>query len=100
MANKFVINENELVLGDVEFHIDLPGDSKKVIGGGRFYVNEALYGNTVFFYSSSCDFGKVTKEQFDSALTNSSLSPAWDGYKIIFSTHESFGDVLKENQLI
>lgn len=101
MAQKFIINDNEIILGDVEFHKELIVDQQKhkqTIGGGRWFWDED--GKIVYFYSSSTDFGQVTKEQFESAFANSILSPCWDECKIVFSQKEWFADAKKDYQTI
>lgn len=102
MALKFIINNNKIILGDVIYHLELVTEGLKkeeTIGGGRYLVYPELYGDIVFFYGSSFEFGKLNKEQFDLALTNSQLLPEWKDYKIIFSEKESFSDVLKEQNI-
>lgn len=95
VAKKFVINEGYLILGQVEMHEDLVRgrDYGKTVGGGRWQVDEQDK-NTIYFYGSSVDFGKVTKEQFDAAFKQPSL----ERMNIIFSEKEFFSDVLKENR--
>ena len=90
MAKKFIINDNELIFENVDFHENLIPKNRersKTIGGGYWYKKS----NTMYFYGSSFDFNKVTKEQFNTAKKPSSL----DGIKLVFSTEESLEKVLK-----
>lgn len=95
-AQKFIINDGCLIMGQVEIHKDLVQgrDEGKTIGGGRWHIDD-LNPNIIYFYGSSIDFGKVTREQFDAAYKQSSLSK----FTIIFSEKEYMSDVIKE-QLI
>jgi len=81
MAQKYIINDGELILGDVEFHYELLGDriKNKTIGGGRWHLDEE--NNIMYFYDRSCEFGRVTEEQF-----NKSIKPPFiNEKKIVFS---------------
>lgn len=91
-AKKFVINDGFLILGQVEFHEDLVKnmDRSKTIGGGRWHFDED--DNTIYFYGDSTDFGSVTKEQFDAAFKQPSLSRV----NIVFSDKMFLSDVMKE----
>lgn len=92
MAQKFVINDGRLILGQVEMHEELIRglDYGKTVGGGRWQVDKET--NTVYFYGSSVDFGKVTKEQFEDAYKQPSL----ERMNIVFSEKEYFSEVIKE----
>lgn len=92
MAQKFVINDGCLILGNVELHEELVHGREydKTVGGGRWQVDKET--NTIYFYGSSIDFGKVTKEQFDTAFKQPSLSRM----NIVFSEKEYMSEVLKE----
>jgi hypothetical protein len=93
MAKKFVINDSDLILGDVEVHEQLirDRDKTKTVGGGRWHIDEEDP-NTIYFYGSSIDFGKVTKEQFDAAFKQ----PSVEKMNIIFSEKEYMSEVKKE----
>lgn len=89
-AKKFVINDGDLIMGQVEMHEELVQgrDRNKTTGGGRWHVED----NTIYFYGSSVDFGKITKEQFNTARKQPSLLH----FAIIFSEKEYMSDVIKE----
>lgn len=94
MAQKFVINDNCLILGNVELHVDLVKnrDSSKTTGGGRWYYDKGK--NTMYFWGKSMEFGQVTREEFDKAFKQASVERA----AVIFSYLEDFEAVLKESQ--
>ena len=53
MAHKWIINDEDLILGDVEFHEDLlTGDRKEreTAGGGRWYVDRER--GVIFFWGT------------------------------------------------
>jgi hypothetical protein len=90
MANKFVINNNEILMGNVELHEHLLGrrERNKTIGGGRFHIDKQL--KKCYFYGKSMDFGTVTFEQFQSAWGESLISPFIEQCEILFSGDEQF----------
>jgi len=92
-VKKFVINDGDLILGQVEMHEQLVRgrDRDKTVGGGRWHVDDDDR-NTIYFYGSSVDFGKVTREQFEESFKQPSL----ENMNVIFSEKEYLSDVLKE----
>lgn len=94
MAQKFVINDGCLILGNVELHEELVRGREydKTVGGGKWQVDKKT--NTIYFYGSSIDFGKVTREQFDTAFKQPSLLRM----NVIFSEKELFNEVLNEKK--
>jgi hypothetical protein len=103
-VRKFIIIDNELILGCVSYHSHLIPKSfrekgENPIGGGRWEWNDKDYPRKIFFFGSSFDFGRVTEQQLKDAWENSLISPAIENCEIIFSEKEFFSDVLKEKGL-
>ncbi len=96
MAQKFIICDNKIILGYVEYHKDLIEESRHtdVIGGGEWYD----YKNVLYFYSNSLKFGAVNKEQFEGALKNFVPDDEFKDFKIVFSTKESLSDAIIESR--
>ncbi len=92
ILKKFIINDGDLIMGQVEFHAQLvkDRDEHKTIGGGRWEVDHET--NTIYFFGESTDFGKVTKEEFDAA----NKQPSLEKMNIVFSDKIFFSDVMKE----
>lgn len=96
MAHKLVINDDDLILGDVEFHEDLlTGDRKQktTAGGGRWHRD--IERNVIFFWGKSVDFGQATKKEFDYSFKQ----PSVEHHEIFFSLKTDFKDVLKEYEI-
>lgn len=55
---KFIIENDSLIIGKVEYHRDLATDTKNVKGGGWYLMRE----NTIVFYGESFDFGPAKLE--------------------------------------
>lgn len=116
MATKFIIVDNKIIMGNVEFHAELvkrihplspirhgqlnsrhmstEKSQSKPIGGGRFHWNKEQ--NVVYFYDQSFDFGPVTRKQFYDALPNSRISPFMKDCELFFSSKNSLSDAMKE----
>lgn len=86
MAQKYIINDGEIIMGNVEFHFELIGkhrDRAKTIGGGRWQWDRQ--NKKVCFYGNSFDFGAVTKEQFQEAIHKSMISPFMEDCRFYFT---------------
>lgn len=85
MAKKFIINNGELILGDVKFHCDLiPYNSinNDVVGGGFWEIT----GDVIRFYGCSTEFGCTNIEEFE----NSHKPPSIDHLTAIFVPYEYY----------
>jgi hypothetical protein len=63
LPNKFLIYDNEILLGRVEYHKHLLPDNfdmSLIYGGGRFILN--YEDRTISLYGESFDFGKFDRE--------------------------------------
>ena len=63
MAKKFIINDGNLILGDVEYHSELSKNNSKTIGGGHWRIDhdeEILY-----LYGKSIEFGPVSEKEIE-----------------------------------
>jgi hypothetical protein len=96
MAQKFVICDGKLLMGNVSVHAQLVNSSseaEKIVGGGYWYTNQET--KTVYFYGSSQKYGTVTKEQFDSAVKQQSLNR----FRIVFSESALLSKAIEEDNL-
>ena len=88
MAQKFVINNHRLIIGNVLSHTELVRNliDYETIGGGMWYRDHST--NIVYFYGRSNTYGAVTEEEF-----NHSQKPNWlKNFKIIFSAANDITD--------
>jgi hypothetical protein len=86
MACKWIVNNNELIIGNVEFHFDLLGSNRKkeqTAGGGMWFIDRRR--KITYFWGESQDFGNVTQETFQLAINNSMISPFIEETTIYFS---------------
>lgn len=96
MAQKYIIIDNEIIMGNVEFHIELVGKNRtsKPVGGGRFSWDRER--SVVYLYGESFDFGRVTKKQFDDAFPNSLISPFMQQCEFFFSEQPTLAGAMRE----
>lgn len=98
MARKWIINDNEIIVGNVELHLELHEDNSKTIGGG--YWNWLRREKKFYFFGASQDFGQVTREQFEAALKESPfLSQHIRDCEIFFSSKSKWENVILEELL-
>lgn len=103
MAQKFLIINDALITGTVEFHKELVREGTKredIKGGGWYHWDEEE--KVVLFYSTSQDYGSVTIEEWLEALKSEDtwISPFWDDHKFIFSDRLKLEDVYKQNGML
>jgi len=90
---KFIINDEDLILGDVEFHEELICEGRernKTVGGGRWHFDRSK--NIIYFWGMSSDFGQATKKQFEESFKQPSVEDATQ----VFSNKKDFLEVMKE----
>jgi len=99
MAKKWIINDNTLIVGDVQYHRDLLPNHKGTIGGGLWHYDKET--NTLVLYGQSHDFGRVSKTSLINAkkdcLIRHGLPPDRITYanevNIVFSESETIIDL-------
>ena len=100
MADKFLIIDTSFRMSrSVQFHNELlPNNRKrdeyKVLGGGRFYIDDD--NKRVLIYGTSDEFKSAKKEDILTALKDTMLSPSLFGYKFYISAEEWMGEALKD----
>ena len=94
---KWIINDNNLVMGIVGFHKDLLSDHKnKTIGGGLWYMDRR--NKKLYLYSKSQDFGQCVSGDIYKMLDEGLINPSLNGYSLYFSTCDSIADaILKDH---
>lgn len=90
---KFIINDNRIILGEVDFHADLLKDHDKTIGGGYWFFDHLS--DTMYLYGASSQFGALTKQQIENAS-----SYALEGHKIIYSPELTLQEALQSKDYI
>lgn len=67
--NKFIIEDNNLILGRVEYHKELVTDETLVCGGGWFTIKNDI----IRLYGDSFDFGQPTLEDIKNCIENNNV---------------------------
>ncbi len=92
MSKKWVINDNRVCLGHVEYHREFFKDNSKTTSGGFWHIDAE--NNCIYFYGISEEFGRATKEQFFKAEMRQDILRR--KMIIYFSNKYSLGEVLRE----
>lgn len=98
MANKFIINNGNFILGDVEYHRRLAEDHSTTKGGGWFHIDEK--NKILYLYSESMDFGKASEANIIDAFENGLYAPSLEGFKVLHSTSDDLSLAMKNNEVI
>lgn len=94
MAQKFIINNGNLVMGHVDYHRELVKDHSTTKGGGYWEFDRES--NIMYLYSESMDFGQAHREDVIKAIQKGWLSPRFNNTKFFHSYESFFCDVTKD----
>lgn len=94
---KFIIENDMLIMGIVELHMDLVLTDDFSVKGGGWWHNDKE-NKIIYFYSKSYDYGRFNPEDLQKIFTNKSCrqSQKLKDYKWVYSTSESLEDAIKE----
>lgn len=96
---KWIINDNDLVMGIVEFHKDLLKDHKdKTIGGGLWHMDRR--NKKLYLYGKSHDYGQCKVEDIYNMLEEGLIPLSIDNYSLYFSTSENLKEAIETNEFI
>jgi len=102
MNKKYIIYDNELRMGHVDYHKELfsklRGDESKVKGGGWWHMNREK--GVIYLYSSSEDFGKAQLEDVKRAIETGYLKGFDKLFKYAYSTSDSLGEAMENHILL
>lgn len=90
LKNKFVLVDNEIIIGRVAFHKQL---HQSPMGGGMWYYHTEQ--NKLILYGTSHDFGPISKKE----ALNAKVYGIPKGFELIFderNNHEAL-DILKDH---
>ena len=68
MANKWIIQGDDLRVGQVDFHRELAGKEGEIKSGGYWHFDKD--NDILFLYGKSVDFGKCSIEDIQNAKLN------------------------------
>lgn len=74
MAQKFIIENNDLKVGNVERHFELAKNKCDVKGGGYWHIDRE--NKTLWMYGKSIDFGRCKKEHFANVRSDGMCAPS------------------------
>ena len=98
MAKKWIIEDDHLKTGNVDYHYKLAKDADKVIGGGRWHID--LENNLIIFYGRSTDFGSCRPEDLVQVRRNGNHHRMLKNLQWVFSPESSLEKCLKNYTII
>lgn len=92
MHKKFIIYDGSIRIGHVDFHKELGPDKSLIKGGGWWHWDRE--NNIMYLYSSSQDFGYVTRENLIDAIQNGMMRPSLEKTKFFHSFSDFIDDAM------
>ncbi len=94
MAQKFIINNGNLVVGNVQFHKELITNHSTTRGGGWWHLDR---GNGIMYlYNRSIDFGQAQREDVIKAITTGFLPPSLSKLRFFHSYEHDIYEAMKD----
>ena len=95
MARKFIVNDNNLIFGDVDLHKQLCKDHSKTVGGGYWHIDKEQ--KKIYLYSHSMDFKRAKIGDVIAALHGGHVPAALQDYVFYYSHSDGLNDALKDS---
>ena len=92
MARKFIIQDDQFIMGSVGYHFELklPNGKGRVEGGGYWHVDRQQ--KIIYLYASSTEFGAVSRERLQEVVSTCLMDPYLNGYKVLHAYVTKFPD--------
>jgi hypothetical protein len=81
--NKFIINDNTLIIGDVQYHNELLKKHELTIGGGYFEIDLKM--KIVLLYGYSSEFGSVSFDDIKKVIEEENIPRSLIKFNFYFS---------------
>lgn len=91
---KFLINNNEIKMMNVECHFEIAKDHSTTKGGGWWHFDYEL--KKVWFYNKSIDYGQAKREDLQELVKNEAYPMSFDDCKFYHSYSDSLSDAFKD----
>jgi len=92
MARKYIITDDQFIMGNVKYHFELKPERSKAHpeGGGFWHIDPQK--KIFYLYGVSSDFGGIMRERLKEVLSTTLLNPNLNGYEIHHSYSLQFPD--------
>jgi hypothetical protein len=91
---KFIINNNQIKLANVECHFEIANDHTTTKGGGWWHLD--IKNKIVYLYAKSIDYGQAKREDLQELIKNECYPLSFDEHKFIHSYSDSLEDCVKD----
>jgi hypothetical protein len=95
MYNKFIVNNNQLILGSVECHFELSQNHLTTKGGGWFHLD--INNRIIYLYSKSIEFGYSRKDDLIKIIQEGNYPNYLIGYQFKYSEMDSLKDAINNS---
>lgn len=93
MPQKFIINNDNLILGNVDHHVDLAKNHTTTKGGGWWHIDSE--NKKIYLYSKSLQFKHAKFADVLSAVNYGKLPEYLKDYEFYFSHADSLQDAMR-----
>ena len=91
---KFIINNNQIKLANVECHFEIANDHSTTKGGGLWHLD--IEKKIVYLYSKSIDYGQAKREDLQELIKLENYPLSFDEHTFIHSYSDSLKDAMRD----
>ena len=91
---KFIINNNQIKLANVECHFEIANDHSTTNGGGWWHLDREK--KTVYLYARSIDYGQAKREDLQELIKLENYPLSFDEHTFIHSYSDSLEDAMRD----
>jgi hypothetical protein len=96
MPQKWIVENNEIILGNVDMHCDLSDNRDDIIGGGYWWIDKNK--SMIYLYGKSLEYGKCQMECITSIVKMGNFDNELNSFIWMFS-HEEDLENAKNNSV-
>ena len=91
---KFIINNNQIKLANVECHFEIANDHGTTKGGGWWHLVREK--KIVYLYARSIDYGQAKREDLQELIKLENYPSSFDEHTFIHSYSDSLEDAMRD----
>lgn len=95
---KFIINDNQIKMANVECHFELAKDHSTTKGGGWWHLDRE--NKKVYLYNKSIDYGQSKREDLIELIKNEAYPLSFDEHKFYHSYSDKLEVAIAEGVLL
>ena len=95
---KFLINDNQLKMMNVECHFEIANDHSTTKGGGWWHLD--VKNKIVYLYASSIDYGQAEREDIEELIKMENYPLSFYEHTFIHSYSDSLEDAMRDGVVL